>query len=114
MFLSLRFSVIQHSVLVIVIKYVTVKLRVFKIFLSLCSNSLLAKETLNKTYTVLNFHVRWVPFHHGMVRPQVADGEDVLQIWRAAANIFNKQSWRADKRWFSRFWVWRVAKNSSP
>jgi hypothetical protein len=25
-----------------------------------------------------NIHVRWVPCHHGMVRPQVADGGDAL------------------------------------
>jgi hypothetical protein len=28
-----------------------------------------------------------------MVSPQVEDGGDGLQIWRAAANILNKQSW---------------------
>jgi hypothetical protein len=32
-------------------------------------------------------HVRWVPCHHGMARPQVADGGVGLQIWRVAANI---------------------------
>jgi hypothetical protein len=36
-------------------------------------------------------HVRWVPCHHGMARPQVPDGGDDLQFWRAAANILNKQ-----------------------
>jgi hypothetical protein len=30
-----------------------------------------------------------VPCHHGMARPQVADGGDGLQIWRVAANILN-------------------------
>jgi hypothetical protein len=35
--------------------------------------------------------VRWVPCHHGMARPQVADGVDALRIWRVAANILNKQ-----------------------
>jgi hypothetical protein len=35
-----------------------------------------------------------------MARPQVADGEDGLQIWRVAANILNKQSRTADKQWF--------------
>jgi hypothetical protein len=47
--------------------------------------------------------VRWgrVPCHHVMVHPQVADGGDSLQIWRVAANIWNKQSWRADKGWSS-------------
>jgi hypothetical protein len=34
-------------------------------------------------------HVRWVPCHHGMARPQVADGGDALQFWMAAANILN-------------------------
>jgi hypothetical protein len=37
------------------------------------------------------FHVKWVPCHHGMARPQVADGGDDLEIWRVAANILNKQ-----------------------
>ena len=32
------------------------------------------------------------PWPHGMARPQVADREDGLQIWRVAANILNKQS----------------------
>jgi hypothetical protein len=32
-------------------------------------------------------HVRWVPCHHGMARPQVADGGDSLQFWKVAANI---------------------------
>jgi hypothetical protein len=32
-----------------------------------------------------------------MTRPQVADGGESLQIWRAAANILNKQLWTADK-----------------
>jgi hypothetical protein len=38
-----------------------------------------------------------VPCHHGMARPQVVDGGDGLQIWKAAANILNKQSQAADK-----------------
>jgi hypothetical protein len=42
-------------------------------------------------------HVRWVPCHHGMARPQVVDGGDGLQIWRVAANILTKQSRTADK-----------------
>jgi hypothetical protein len=27
------------------------------------------------------FHVRWVPCHHSMARPQVEDGGDGLQIY---------------------------------
>jgi hypothetical protein len=42
-------------------------------------------------------HVRSVPCHHGMERPQVADGGDALQVWRAAANILNKQLRTAEK-----------------
>jgi hypothetical protein len=39
-----------------------------------------------------------VPCHHGMARPQVADGEEGLHIRRIAENILNKQSGTADKR----------------
>jgi hypothetical protein len=37
-------------------------------------------------------HVKWVPCHHGMARPQVADRGDGLQIWRVVANALYKQS----------------------
>jgi hypothetical protein len=50
---------------------------------------------------VENAHVRWVPCHHSMARPQVADGGDTLQLSRAAANILNKQSRTAYKGWSS-------------
>jgi hypothetical protein len=59
-------------------------------------------------------HVKWVPCHHGMARPQVADGREGLQIWRVAVNILNKQSRTADKRWPSSLGVGRGAKNSPP
>jgi hypothetical protein len=55
---------------------------------------------------------RWVPCHHGMAGPQVADGRDALQVWRVAANILNKQSRTADRGWSSSFGVARGAKNS--
>jgi hypothetical protein len=35
-----------------------------------------------------------------MVRPQIADGDD-LQIWRVAADILKQQSRTADKGWSS-------------
>jgi hypothetical protein len=47
------------------------------------------------------FHVGWVPCHHGMAHPRVADGGDSLQIWRVAVNILNKQLQTADKGWSS-------------
>jgi hypothetical protein len=59
-------------------------------------------------------HVWWVPCHHGMARPQVADGGDALQVWRVAANILNKQSRTADKGLSSSLRVGRDANNSSP
>jgi hypothetical protein len=59
-------------------------------------------------------HVKWVPCHHGMARPQVADGGEGLQIRRVAANILNKQSRTADKGWPSSLGVGRGAKNSPP
>jgi hypothetical protein len=54
-------------------------------------------------FKILNFkiHVTWVPCHHGMACPQVADGGNGPQIWRIAANILNKQSQTADKGWSS-------------
>jgi hypothetical protein len=58
-------------------------------------------------------HVRWVPCHHGMARPQVADGGNTLQVWRVAANILNKNSRTADKGWPSSLGVGRGANNSS-
>jgi hypothetical protein len=60
-------------------------------------------------HTIYNFckyiyrRVKWVPCHHGMARPQVADGGDGLQIRRVAANILNKQSRTAGKG-FSSSW----------
>jgi hypothetical protein len=42
-------------------------------------------------------YYRWVPCHHDMARPQVADGGNTLQVWRVTANILNKQSRTADK-----------------
>jgi hypothetical protein len=59
-------------------------------------------------------HVKWFPCHHGMARPQVADGGDGLQIWRVAANILNKKSRTADKGWCSSLGVEHGANNSSP
>jgi hypothetical protein len=51
-------------------------------------------------------HVKWVPCHHGMARPQVADGVDGLQIWRVAANILNKKSRTADRGVVLQFGGW--------
>jgi hypothetical protein len=59
-------------------------------------------------------HVKWVPCHHGMARPQVADGGDGLQIWRVAANISNKQSRTADRGGSSSLGVGRGANNPPP
>jgi hypothetical protein len=47
-------------------------------------------------------HVKWVPRHHGMARPQVPDGGDGLQIRKVPANILNKQT--ADMGWSFSLW----------
>jgi len=57
-------------------------------------------------------HVGWVPYHHGMARSQVEDGGDDLKMWKVAANMSNKASQTADRRWSSRFVVGRGADNS--
>jgi hypothetical protein len=56
-------------------------------------------------------HVKWVPRHHGMTRPQVADGGDGLQTCRVAAIIFNKQSRTAKRGSFCRLEGWAWAEN---
>jgi hypothetical protein len=40
-----------------------------------------------------------------MARPQVVDGGDGLQIWRAAANILNKQKRTAERGWSSKVFL---------
>jgi hypothetical protein len=47
----------------------------------------------------------WVPSHHGVSRPQVADTDDGLQIWKVDVNIFSKRSRIADKGWSSNLCV---------
>jgi hypothetical protein len=69
---------------------------------------------LHKLHQYELSHVRWVPCHHGMARPQVADGGDALQVWRVAANILNRQSPTADKGWPFNLGVGSGANNSSP
>jgi hypothetical protein len=45
------------------------------------------------------------------VLPQIAYGGDVLQIWKVAANILNKQSRTADRGWSSSLGIRWGAKN---
>jgi hypothetical protein len=58
-------------------------------------------------------HVRWVPCHYGLARPQVADGGDGLQIWRVPENMLNKQSRTAKRDGPPAWGVGRGAYNSS-
>jgi hypothetical protein len=48
-----------------------------------------------------------------MARPQVADGGDGLQVWRAAVNILNKLSRTADRGWSSSMVVERGVTHST-
>jgi hypothetical protein len=52
-----------------------------------------------KLFYSVSLHVKWLLYHHGMARPQVAIGGDGLQLWAVAANILNKQLRTADKEW---------------
>jgi hypothetical protein len=52
--------------------------------------------------------------HHGMSRPQVADGGIGLQMWAVAASILNKSSRTADMWWFLSLEIWREVTASSP
>jgi hypothetical protein len=72
------------------------------------------KSTKFELVCIKNVHIESIPCHHGMARPQVADGKDALQVWKVAANILNKQSRTADKGWSSSLGVGSVANNSSP
>jgi hypothetical protein len=56
-------------------------------------------------------HVTWVPCHHVMARPQVADGGDDLQIWRVAAIILNMQSLTDTREWICRLVIWTGSEN---
>jgi hypothetical protein len=56
-------------------------------------------------------HVKWVPCHHVVARPQVVDRGDSLQIWRVVANILNKQSRTTDRGWLSSLGVGRGVNN---
>jgi uncharacterized protein (DUF2249 family) len=56
----------------------------------------------------------WVPCNHGMAHPQVADGENGLQLWRVAANKLNEQSQTTDKECASRLEVGHGSNNLSP
>jgi hypothetical protein len=62
-------------------------------------------------------YVRSVPCHHGMARPQVADGGKSSGYGEGggvAANILNKQSRTADKGWSSSLEIGRGTNNPSP
>jgi hypothetical protein len=60
------------------------------------------------------YYVTWVPCHHALARPQVANEEECLQVSRVTANILNKQSRIADEEWSSSSGVGRVANSCSP
>jgi hypothetical protein len=71
------------------------------------------KPCFDDVNTRNKWDVRRVPCQNGMARPQVADRGDGLQLWRVAANTFNKQPWTANKGWTTRLRVGRGT-NTSP
>jgi hypothetical protein len=76
---------------------ISVQLQSLHLTLS-CENALNLTSSLILWHRVCRDRVKWVPCQHGIARPQVVD-RDGLQIWRVAANIFNKQSRTADRGW---------------
>jgi hypothetical protein len=74
-------------------------------FLNMCliKNGIISRNILKGIYWVN--HLKWVPSHHGMERPQVADGGVSLQIWRVAANIANKQTRTAERGGPPAWWL---------
>jgi hypothetical protein len=54
------------------------------------------------------------PCEHSMARPRVADGRDVVQHWKLAANTLNKQPRTNDNGWSSSLGVGRGDNNPSP
>jgi hypothetical protein len=67
----------------------------------------------NSRHTLYS-HVKYVPCHHGVARPQAEDGGDGVQVWRVAANTLNTQLRTADKGRYSRFCDRLEANRSSP
>jgi hypothetical protein len=46
---------------------------------------------LNGTFIKYFARIKWIPFHHGMARPQAADRKEGLQIWRVAENVLKSK-----------------------
>jgi hypothetical protein len=44
---------------------------------------------LKLLHAFYEIYVRWVPCHHGMAHPQVADGGDPLQFWRVLTYLWS-------------------------
>jgi hypothetical protein len=99
------------------VERLTVKRRLYVCYsteiFGVCSYSETVIVPMLKSVTTKRLHVTCVPGHHGIARPQVADGRDALQVWRVAANTLNKQSRTADKGWSSSLGVRREAYNFS-
>jgi hypothetical protein len=78
-----------------------------------CYNKEMVPEHIKTSITSM-IHVKWIPCHHSMARPQVADRGDGLQVWTVASNILNKQSRTADRGWPSSLGVGRGSNNPPP
>jgi hypothetical protein len=48
-------------------------------------------KLLSTTFNVRTSMFKWVPCHHGVVRPRAVDGEDAPQIWNVAENMSSSQ-----------------------
>jgi hypothetical protein len=103
-YLSLYVGITQLFLIVLLVHYPILTGKFLKILVKVLIPS---PKYVNLVQWISMCHVKWVHCHHGMARPQVADGGDAFQIWRVAANILNKQSRTADRWWPSGLGVGR-------
>jgi hypothetical protein len=62
---------------------------------------------ITASFSIIDIFPQYVgPCHHSMMRLWIVDGGESLQIWRVAANILNKQLWRANKESSYSFGGW--------
>jgi hypothetical protein len=62
----------------------------------------------------LGAHVGWVCFYHNVMCRQVACEGDILELWKLAVSILNKQLQTAESGWFCSLGVGHGVNSASP
>jgi hypothetical protein len=65
---------------------------IFVCNVGICSYLAVYMALKRRTISLSTIHVKWIPCHHGMERPQDADIEESLQVRMVARNILLKNS----------------------